>query len=176
MIDVHILIHPATPRDWVTQCLDSVHEAADRAGFPVVVHTLPAVIGHIGQGRAQGYALGAQPYVTCVDDDDYVLPQAFAQMRAALESGAKAVFTPELIERHGRVPLLPGHDRHHLIAYRRTDIIDHTQWKCCGDVAQMLCVEGVQMDSATYVHRVYETSKARALRRADPAELRRACG
>jgi hypothetical protein len=58
MLDVHILIHPDTPRDWVTQCLDSVHEAADSAAYPVAVHTLPAVLGHIGQGRAQGYALG----------------------------------------------------------------------------------------------------------------------
>ncbi|MDE2255924.1 MAG: hypothetical protein KGL42_16875 [Betaproteobacteria bacterium] len=176
MLDVHILIHPATPRDWVTQCLDSVYEAADRAGFPVDVHQLPAVIGHIGQGRAQGYALGVQPYVTCVDDDDYVLPQAFAQMRDALEAGASAVCTPEQTLQNGYIR--PGHTRHHLIAYRRGDIIDHTQWPCCGDVAQMNTIgpDAVDLAEPAYVHRLYMDSKARVMRRIRVAELELARG
>lgn len=175
MLDVHILIHPATPRDWVTQCLDSVYEATDRAGFPVVVHTLPAVIGHIGQGRAKGYALGMHPYVTCVDDDDYVLPHAFAQMRGALESGARAVCTPEQTLQSGCIRA--GRQRHHLIAYRRSDIIDHTRWPCCGDVAQIHGItDAVDLPEPAYVHRLYLHSKARVMRRSRLMELELARG
>lgn len=176
MLDVHILIHPDTSRDWVTQCLDSVHEAADRAGFPVAVHTLPAVIGHIGQGRAAGYALGVHPYVTCVDDDDYVLPHAFAQMRDALESGASAVCTPELVNRNGWDRREAGRTRHHLIAYRRDVLIDHAQWPCCGDVAQMqhIGADAVDLAEPAYMHRVYTRSKARVMRLSRQAELGRA--
>lgn len=176
MIDVHILIHPATPRDWVTQCLDSVHEAADRAGFPVDVHTLPAVIGHIGQGRANGYALGVHPYVTSVDDDDYVLPHAFAQMQGALESGVSAVCTPEQTMQNGHIR--PGRARHHLIAYRRDTLIDHTQWPCCGDVAQIHAIgaDAVDLAEPAYVHRLYMYSKARVMRRSRVQELESARG
>lgn len=100
-LDVHILIHPATPKDWVTQCLDSVHEAADRTGFPVAVHRLPAVVGHIGQGRAKGYALGVQPYVTSVDDDDWVAPDAFAVLGDALVAGPAAITTTCMAHQNG---------------------------------------------------------------------------
>jgi len=178
MIDVHILIHPETPRDWVTQCLDSVQGAVDCAGFPVAVHTLSAVIGHIGQGRAKGYALGVHPYVTCVDDDDYVFSHAFVQMRDALERGVSAVCTPELIDRNGWNRNELGRSRHHLIAYRRDLIIDHTQWPCCGDVAQMqrIGVDAVDLPEPAYMWRVYTDSKARVMRRARPDELEHARG
>ncbi len=176
MIDCHIIVSHDTRRDWVTQCLESVHEAADRAGFPVVVHAVDGVAGHIGQARAAGYAMGTQPYVTSVDDDDYVLPHAFAQMVGGLRSGVSAVCTPEQTLQNGQ--LRPGAKRHHLIAYRRDLLIDHTRWPCCGDVAQMRAVgaDAIDLPTPAYVHRLYMDSKARVLRRADPAELERAHG
>lgn len=176
MIDVHVLIHPTTPVEWVRLCLSSVRLAARNAGFPVDVHELPAVIGHIGMGRAAGYALGKQPYVSCVDDDDYLLPNAFAQMGVALDAGAIAVSTPEILLQNDTFS--PGRQRHHLIAYRRESIIDHTQWPCCGDVAQIHAIPDDDwhdpMD-AGYVHRVYE-SRARVMRRSHQSELVKARG
>lgn len=174
MLDVHVIVSPDTPREWVSQCTTSVRLAAKLAGFPVGVHQLAAVDGHIGEGRAAGYAIGLQPYVTCVDDDDYVLPHAFAQMRDALESGASAVFTPEVTLQNDC--FAEGRKRHHLIAYRRGDIIDHTQWPCCGDVAQMRGIDGVELPLAAYVHRIYLDSKARVMRRSRQDELEMARG
>jgi hypothetical protein len=110
--------------------------------------------------------------VTCVDDDDYLMPDAFAQMRDALRSGAAAICTPELTVQNDQ--FRPGHKRHHLIAYRRDVLIDHTQWPCCGDVAQLAAIpptDVIDLPGLQYVHRLYGTSKARALRRANPAEL-----
>lgn len=178
MLDVHVLI--TNPRaDWVAQCKASIAAAIAAAGFPVAVHYLDGEIGHIGRGRARGYALGEHPYATCVDDDDYVLPNAFAQMREALESGTSAVCTPEWEERTGQPGrLFAGISRHHLIAYRRTDIIDHTQWACCGDVAQInrIGVDAVDLPARMYVNRMYRESAARKLRYQFRDELRAAHG
>ncbi|MGA0588091.1 hypothetical protein ACO2Q2_13320 [Dyella sp. KRB-257] len=176
MLDVHIIVSPDTPRDWVSQCLDSVHEAIDRAGFAIALHRAGFVPGHIGRARAAGYAMGVHPYVTCVDDDDYLLPHAFEQMRDAMLSGVAAACTPEITLQNGH--LRPGAARHHLVAYRRDRLIDHTGWTCCGDVAQLRAVEtdAVDLPSAAYVHRLYGTSKARVMRRANPSELEFARG
>lgn len=165
MLDVHVLI--TNPRaDWVAQCKASIAAAVAAAGFPVAVHYLDGEIGHIGRGRARGYALGEHPYVTCVDDDDYVLPNAFAQMREALESGASAACTPEYVERNCDGRLRNGGYRHHLNVFRRSDILDHSAWACVGDVLQMQRIEesAICLPERAYVHRIYKNSSARKLR------------
>lgn len=106
MIDCHILIHPDTRADWVTQCLDSVYLAADRAGYPVAVHPVriadacPQALGHIGRGRAYGYSLGVHPYVTSVDDDDWIEPWAFAALADALDRGVAGLTTEAVMHLH----------------------------------------------------------------------------
>ena len=176
MIDVHIIVMPDRRRDWAEQCLDSVSDAAALAGFPVYGHVVEGVPGHIGKARAAGYALGDQPYVTFVDDDDYVLPHAFSQMADALRAGVSAVCTPELTLQNGQYRR--GADRHHLIAYRRDGVIDHAAWVCCGDVAQMRAIgsDALALPEPGYVHRLYMDSKARCLRRHHLDELRRSRG
>jgi len=96
MLDVHILVSDMTRREWVEKCLESVSDAAAQAGFPVGVYVVPisdGTRGHIGRGRKQGYALGAYPYVTNVDDDDWVDKNAFALLARGLEKGPVAVTT-----------------------------------------------------------------------------------
>jgi hypothetical protein len=174
MLDCHIIVSHDTRPEWVSQCIGSVRIAAEHAGFPVNIHQVPGIPGHIGKARSAGYALGDHPYVTCVDDDDCVLPHAFSQMANALRSGVSAVCTPEQTLQNGH--LSPGAPRHHLIAYRRELLIDHTQWPSCGDVAQMHVIgaDAVDMPSPAYVHRLYMDSKARVMRRANLDELRSA--
>ena len=174
MLDVHVLISHDTSLPWQRQCLDSIHFAIEQAGFAVTVHEVPGIPGHIGLGRAEGYARGVHPYVTCVDDDDYVLPRAFSQMGAALLLGVSAVCSPELTLQNG--VFRPGVPRHHLIAYRRDQLIDHAVWPCCGDIAQIKTIkaDAIDLQEATYVHRLYMSSKARVLRRSRQSELERA--
>jgi hypothetical protein len=175
MLDVHILTLPTSNSDWFNQCVESVMDAADLAGFPVDVHVVPGFLGHIGKGRAEAYALGRNAYVTCVDDDDYVLPNAFLQMQNALRAGrASAISTPERVCRNGHMD--DGKQRHHLIAYRRDMLIDHASWPCCGDVAQIVSIPDdgwLDLPVPMYVHRVYESS-ARLMRRERQDELSRA--
>lgn len=176
-LDVHVLLSTDTPASWSRQCISSIVQAARRAGYPVAVHQVPGVPGHIGRARATGYALGTSPWVTCVDDDDLVLPDASADMAQGLASNAAAVSTAEMELRNDT--FRPGGQRHHLIAYRRERIIDHAAWSCCGDVAQRAAIgenEWHDVRRIGYLWRVYPESKARALRIAHPAELERAHG
>lgn len=173
-LDCHVIVAHDTPHAWVRECIESINVAVACAGFDVQVYMAPYVDGHVGLARAGGYALGSHPYVTCVDDDDYVLPHAFSQMKDALASNATAVCTPEQTLQNGH--FRRGAKRHHLIAYRRARIIDHTQWPCCGDVAQMRALgpHVIDLPTPAYVHRLYMQSKARVLRRTRLDELERA--
>lgn len=176
MLDVHILIQPDIPREWVEQCLESVSDAAACAGYPVYVHVLDGVAGHIGKGRSAGYARGDQPYVTYVDNDDYVLPSAFAALGDAFAQSPDAIFPAESTLQNGH--LRAGQQRHHLCVYRRSHLFDHAQWLVCGDLAQMTAMRGMQcieVPERVYVHRLYQ-SDGRALRRKHPDEWRRAHG
>lgn len=177
MLDVHVLVMHYTPTEEVDRCVDSITHAASLCAFPVRLCLLNGVVGHIGRGRATGYALGHQLYVTYVDDDDEVMPLAFAQMEDALKQRVAAVFTPELQQQNGQRSKGPSH--HHLIAIRRDKLIDHQPWVVCGDLAQMAALERdlntVDMPMAGYVHHLYQ-SRGRALRRDHHDELRKARG
>jgi hypothetical protein len=176
MIDVHIILRTDTPLAWRQQCLESASKAAVMAGYPVFIHPVDAVAGHIGQARANGYAQGSQSFVTYVDDDDYLLPNAFAVLNDALASTPDAIFPAELALQNGQ--FCDGPQRHHLAVYRRDQLIDHTAWVVCGDLAQMTAASKgtcIDVPERVYVHRLYQ-SPGRALRREHHEELRRARG
>lgn len=175
MLDVHILLHHSQP-DWLEECRRSINAAVEAAGYPVAVHWLEGKDGHIGQGRAKGYALGIHPYVTCVDDDDYLLPCAFRNLREGIEGNHVAISTLEL--RLQNACFTKGRQRHHLIAYRRASLIDHAAWPSCGDVAQIESIrpdDWFDVERPGYVHRLYSHSAARRLRKENPGELTKAC-
>jgi hypothetical protein len=171
MLDVHVLLHNSNA-EWEAQCRSSIEAAVCRAPFPVSVYYLDGEPGHIGRGRALGYAKGVNAFVTYVDNDDYVRPGAFAQLDAALKNNPDAVFPREVTLQNGQI--CDGEQRHHLAIYRRDQIIDHTQWVVCGDLAQVNAMNGknvIEIDDTLYVHRLYQ-SAGRSLRRTHHDELR----
>jgi hypothetical protein len=176
MLDVHIIVSDQSRKDWVDQCLESVCEAMVNASFDVDLHIVSGTKGHIGKGRSEGYSLGTQPYATCVDDDDYVLPYAFENMARHFDGKPSAICTPEFHLQNEK--FTQGSRRHHLIAYRRDVLIDHSRWVCCGDVAQIGCMgsDVIDLPAPGYVHRLYLESSARVLRRDHQDELRKARG
>lgn len=122
MLDVHVATLPTTPRDWLDQCLASVRAAAVLAPFPVHVHVVEGVKGHIGLARQRGFAQGSQPFATYVDDDDYVAPEAFACLAPALEQSPLAVFTAQSLLQAG--DLVDGGAYHMLAVYHRSLLQD----------------------------------------------------
>lgn len=181
MLDVHILVSHDTRRDWVAQCLDSVHEAADRAGYPVSICMVPGVPGHIGKARAVGYSLGLHPYVTCIDDDDYVLPEAFACLLPAMEAGSDAIYTRETTLQNGHFRATDR--RHHLAVYRREllDGFDFGRWPAYDAMALRTHVERqahavVDLPDAVYIYRLRGDSPARVIQRQHPELLEMARG
>ncbi len=176
-LDVHVLTMPDTRSEWVAQRRESIFAAVEQSGYPVVVREVDGEVGHIGRGRKRGYALGELPYVTYVDADDYLLPGAFAALRAGLDAGADAVCPGETVLQGGY--LLRRPKRHHLIAYRReiANQFPHADWQVCGDLALTGLLKAmagvVDVSDYSYVHRLYE-SPGRLLRRQHQDELKRA--
>lgn len=177
MLDVHVAVSAGTRPDWVRQCLDSVDVAAARAGYPVAVHIVDGVPGHIGKARTAGFSAGSAPWVTYVDDDDYVLPDAFSVLADAMAHNPAAIFTGEVVEQNGQQRPSPG--RHHLSVYRRDVIagIDLSPWFVCADWRMRKVVEAhpdgvIDVPECVYVHRVYFDSRARVMRRTRKTELR----
>lgn len=179
MLDVHILTMPSTPRNWAKQCISSVEEAI--ASTPGVhLHVIEGVPGHIGKGRAAGYALGTAPWKTYVDHDDYVLPHAFQKLLEYLDKDVAAVFPREHIEQNGRLHSFTRR-RHHLQTYR-ADLVqsfDHAAWAAVGDVIMRRLAETdsrgvIEIDEPLYVHRVYMKSGGRILRNLHNTEVEKA--
>lgn len=179
MLDVHILISQDTRPEWVGQCLLSVHAAVEQAGYPVNVYTLPGVPGHIGRGRALGYAMGTGQWKTYVDDDDYVLPHAFKVLRPHLDSDVAVIFPREHAEQNGKLHpfTIPCH---HLITYQAdvVQLVNHEDWAAMGDVMLSQLARrdprgSLDLDDALYVNRVYHASRGRVLRRQHQHEMAR---
>ena len=153
MIDVHVLTHSGTRPDWLAQCLDSL------ASEPCTVHVVQGVECNIAAGRAQGFALGENPYVTFVDSDDYVLPGSMAAMCDALQHHDAAVGREIVLqdgELHGP---LAGH---HLHALRRSVIAPHLSTyasrfagRHCSAALREIA-SPARVDAVTYVWRLHE--------------------
>lgn len=155
MLDLHVLVSPSTPKDWVQHCLTSIEAARQQCFYRVDIHVCEAVLGHIGQARAAAYAKGAQPYVTFVDDDDWLLHKGLALLRSSLLQKPEAVFGRENTFHAGKIRF--NDTRHHLAVYSRDVLIDHSKWKAFGDLAQMnaLSGRGVDVLEPGYVRRAY---------------------
>src|SRR5688500_12079105 len=118
MLDVLITISESTPRKFVSECKRTVRLASDLAQFPVKVIEVPGVPGHIGQAMLAGLSKSKAPYVTWVDDDDMVLPNAFACLDRHFAQQPTAICARE-IQLFSNGMLYPVNRRHHLTAFHR---------------------------------------------------------
>lgn len=182
MIDLHILTLSDSRADWRDRCVASVLDAAARAGYPVHVHVVPGIDGHLGLARARGYAVGSAPWKCYVDDDDYVLPGAFKALAPHLSSDVAAIFPRERIEQNGRFHK-HTQGRHHLWPVRAELALgfDHEAWPSMPDEMLRRTAAAdprgvLDVDDVVYVHRVYVEQRCRPLRRANRPEVLRAMG
>lgn len=175
MLDILITVSKSTPRNFVTECRRSVHVAADLAQYPVNVIEAPGVPGHIGQAMLAGLAKSTAEYVAWVDDDDFVLPNAFTCLERHFAAKPAAICAREIqLLANGR--LLPRSTRHHLTAFRQ-DIaraVDLNAFPALPNVAlsQAALANVVDEFSWVYVHRI-RRSDAQLLRAAASASERR---
>ena len=171
MLDVHILTLPGLPQEWVDQRRASIAVAVERAGYPVAVHEIAGEPGHLGRSRRRGYAAGTHPYVTHVDHDDFIHPEAFSAIAEHLAAGVSAITTGEtLLFADGSKHEAPEH-RHHLAVFRRadierTDIGDFTYYP---DQRALSLLCSVHVPRCLYMHRIDPESASRRQRRADAA-------
>lgn len=175
-LDVHVLTLPGLPDEWIEQRRESLAAAVAQAGYPVAVHEIEGIDGHLGRSRAIGYAAGTYPYVTHVDHDDYVAPDAFAVLREQMEAGVDCITTGETwVFDDGR----PDYDRpqidHHLAVFRRGAIagIDFASFRLFPDQFLLSHFRPVHIRGTVYKHRIWDGSASRGARgkyAADAAE------
>jgi hypothetical protein len=184
-LDVHVLVSHTTYKPWQARCFRSIGVAKALAGFPVAVHLIPALQGHLGIMRYQGYRKGTAPYVANVDDDDYITPDAIAVLREGLLANADAIFPQEWMQSCeikgdsvNEGPLTKGRQRHSMKVFQRRHLIDHRSWVWASDVAQMVYLNTlphlIDIARPTYVWRVNQQSNSMPLRLKLPFELRKA--
>lgn len=124
MLDVHVLTLPGLPEEWIKQRRDSINAAVSAAGFPVYVHEVTGIYGHMGRSRFKGYSQGTQPYVTCVDDDDWVREDAFSCLLPHMEAGVEVITMGEVwVYPDGRE--VPLKDITHHSVFRRDWLAQH---------------------------------------------------
>lgn len=124
MLDVITMVSESTPVDYVRECRQSIAQAAALCPFPLTIIESAGVPGHIGQAMANSLERSRQPYVCWVDDDDAVLPNAFACLAAHLAAQPTAICARE-IHRMANGTWKANDHRHHLTAFRR-DIVSAT--------------------------------------------------
>lgn len=123
MLDVIVTKSENTSRSYIGECLSSVRRAMSMCSFPVNLIETPGIPGNIGLAMQGGLAHGNNPFVAWVDDDDFVLPNAFICLEKHFEKKPTAIFAREIqLLANGR--LRPRNVRHHLTAFSREILED----------------------------------------------------
>jgi hypothetical protein len=135
MLDVHMLVSPSTPRDTVIRSVSSIWKAIHAADFLIKLHILEGTEGHIGKGRRRGFNSGIYPYVTYVDDDDYVDVDHFRIMGDAMRNSVDAFFTRETVHFPCGESYVPRR-RHCRGAFKR-DLVHAFDWAAWPVVPEM---------------------------------------
>lgn len=159
MLDVIVTISNSTPRNFVNECRRSVKLAAELCPYPVNVIETPGVPGHIGKAMASGVAKSTAEYITWVDDDDFVLPTAFACLEKHYKSRPQAICAREL--HLSGIMIRPYNERHHLTAFRRDAVNPAWFERPAGIRRTMLCAQMnpvVDVLSWVYVYRIWNSA------------------
>lgn len=172
MIDVHVLTYSGTRDEWLQKCLDSL------ASEPCTVRIVTGEEGNVGSGRAQGYALGENGFVSYVDSDDYVLPGVMTAALAGLKQH-RAVVTLENWLWGDSINPTPR-QRHHLAVYRREDVMPwlpvlHEHPIHCDDLL-MRKLTPWQLSFVGYVWRIHAGQGHRRATKAQHERLEKLCG
>lgn len=151
------------------QAVRSVHVAAQACEHPVFLHLVPGVVGHLGQARDRGYAQGQQPYVTFVDDDDWVEPQAFQRVIETLLKfpDTPGITTGEYTFFDNGAKVAKPKARHHLAVYKRDCLVSLADKKFYPDQWQLQQQPLIHLEECLYNHRISMGSGSRKQRRAN---------
>lgn len=161
-LDVHVLKMEYTPHDVVSKCVSSINAAAEHAGYPVHVHVIDGVYGNLGEARRRGYSLGTAPYVTHVDDDDFVDVDAFSVLAPLLREGATAITTGERVHVAGQSRDCPD-ARHHLAVFSREVLSrsDYSTFKYFPDQRLLSQVTPAHIYRCVYNHVIHSSGSRR---------------
>lgn len=173
-LDVHILKMSYTPEDIWSKCISSVEAAKLNAGFPVNIHVVDGIYGHLGASRKRGYDAGTAPYATHVDDDDWVDDDAFRCLAEHMQQGVRAITTGERLIYADRISENVK-SKHHLAVFSRKvlDEVTYEAFKYFPDQYLLSKVAPVHIEQCVYNHRISMESGSRRARRNNSIEADR---
>lgn len=91
MLDVHLLVTHRLPAGWLEQAIESIFEARRAAPFPIAVQLVGESVGDFWGARWRGYDAGTSEYMTYLDADDWLEPDAFNCLLEPMQSGADMI-------------------------------------------------------------------------------------
>lgn len=152
MIDVHVLTHSGTNKQWLAQCLISLRDE------PCRVHIINNDGRSVGEGRYKGYQAGDCDYVAYVDSDDYVKEGVFTHCLKALNKERAVITYEKILQQNGKVFPFPK-PMHNVSVYRREDVLPHLdkikQSHITADHHMRLTLKPTQLDFIGYVWRLH---------------------
>lgn len=84
-IDVHVCLLPPINNSWLGRCLSSLRDE------PVNIHLTEGIKGNTSEARTKAFHIGAAPYVSFIDPDDYIYPGVYSVLLEMLTSNPDAV-------------------------------------------------------------------------------------
>lgn len=147
-----------TPRSWVNECRHSVRAAIERCAYSIRAIEVPGLPGHIGHAMMNALKHSSADYVAWVDDDDFVLPNAFTCLERHFTARPTAICARECnLLANGR--LVPQKYRHHLTAWRRDfldtmPLMDHPAYTLVSMFRALSMTDAVDEWSWVYVRRI----------------------
>lgn len=170
-LDIHVATIPTVSTVWLNQCIESIELAMGLCEYPVKLHVFDGVIDHIGKTRKLGYSKGNHDYVTFVDCDDYVLSNAFNNLKIPMAQGVAHISTGEFTVQNDNFKEFPI-GNFHLKIYRR-DILDNIIYENHPlDIDNHIKRLGethsdgfINIPLSVYIHRMYWDSGSRILAR-----------
>lgn len=173
MLDVLTIVSSSTPPAYVSACRSSVKRAAAAAGYPVTIIEVPGVPGHIGRAMKRSLERSTAPYVAWVDDDDLVLPNAFAVLERHYTGKPTAIRAREVrVYPNGTIRL---HEQpHHLTAFAR-DVVNTVpleQFEAYSNVPLQRAAAAGAVDelSWVYLYRIYKSAGFALRAKSSPLE------
>jgi hypothetical protein len=157
-IDLHIIKHPTQERTISTP------------EHPLInVHYVDGYDRHIGKGRADGFSLGNEEYVSFMDDDDRVITDHLSKIIELLDSERtiSGVATAEYVKTVGKPKKLKPYGKqtgdlfhlgeakfiHHLVVLRRSAIEGYiNSFKKFADISELCVFSQMIMDGHKFAY------------------------
>ena len=157
LIDVHVLVYPCSPQNWLDQCLDSLKNEPINL---FIINAEDNRYENIGNYRIEGFSKGTEKYVSYVDADDYIIPGTFSKIINDLHDSPNVACTLEKLYYEERKEFHPvAVSNHHIKVFKRPFIKNffhiYEKWGPYSDKVTMSVIGKKNVKKLNYIGYVW---------------------